>query len=321
MILTSTLAEQALQLAKEQGFALAGFTDLNISETDKDNIDEYIEQHRYGEMSWFPRHQSLRKDPGRMLSYENQPKPVRAFSALVLGMIYIDRDFEAALLQSRYRISRYAAGRDYHKVIKKRAEPIANLFQQAGIDSRICVDSAPVPEKVLARKAGLGWRGKHTLIINKDLGSFFVLGVILLSAKLTESEKDELPSFLKPEQVDLCRSCRLCIDACPTGALSEYKIDGSKCLSYITIESKSDRNKDIDRKKWVFGCDICQEVCPYNRSPKGRQVNRTEIDFTPRQIAYQMLAAPPNQDEWQLTAGMPIRRVSFEELQINYEHG
>lgn len=314
--LPQDLATEAIALSRQQGFDLVGFTDLHISEEEKQRFRAFVEEGRPAEMSWFSRHQELRLNPGRLLAYESTDDTdgpgVLAHSALVLGMLYRDPDYDRALEDSRFRIARYAVGRDYHRVMKKRAAPLTALFEKAGIQARICVDSAPLPEKLLARKAGLGWQGKHTNLIHPEKGSFFALAVILLSASTPASA-------MNPELADLCRSCNLCIEACPTGALEPYRIEPRKCLSYITIESKEDRNQQADRRQsWVFGCDICQEVCPYNRSPRGRRAIRSEPEFAPRPVIYAMLNEPPDEAVWEETAGMALRRVSLEQMQFNY---
>ncbi len=314
MQLTNHLVEQAMALARRQGFDLAGFTDLHIPEEEKERFQAFIEEGRPAEMGWFARHQQLRMNPERLLSYEpTEDTDVKARSALVLGMLYRDAEYDEALAGSRFRIARYGVGRDYHKVMKKRAAPLADLFARAGFDTRICVDSAPLPEKTLARKAGLGWQGKHTNLIHPEKGSFFLLCVLLLSGSL--------PDAWQPlEQPDLCRHCSLCIEACPTGALQPYRIEPRRCLSYITIESKEDRHLQADKRHgWVFGCDICQEVCPYNRSPRGRRSLRREPEFAPRSVIYSLLEDPPDESLWEQTAGMALRRVKLDQMLKNYD--
>jgi epoxyqueuosine reductase len=314
LFLTHDLATEAMALARKQGFDLAGFTDLQISEEEKGRFQAFVDEGRSGEMTWFSRHQHLRMNPGRLLAYAstNETDGVQAESALVLGMLYRDPDYDRALEDARFRIARYAVGRDYHKVMKKRAAPLRALFENAGIQARICVDSAPVPEKLLARKAGLGWQGKHTNLIHPEKGSYFVLGVILLSCSLPDTAKAQ-------ELSDLCRSCNLCIEACPTGALEPYRIDARKCLSYITIEAREDRNQQADRRQgWVFGCDICQEVCPYNRSPRGRRAIRLEPELAPRPVIYDLIHRLPDEDMWRETSGMALRRVSLDQMLMNY---
>ena len=312
--MTDEIAQELLALAEKQGFALAGFTDLELSQVDRDRLNQYVAEERYGEMQWFRNHQDLRLSPQRLLSYSKQDdagQPI-ARSAMVLAMLYRDSDYEKAVTKSKYKIARYAVGRDYHKVIKKRATVILHRLAELNITARLCVDSAPVAEKLLARKAGIGWQGKNSLMIHPDMGSFFLLGVILLDCNPPEEPASEI--------TDHCRSCNLCVAACPTGALEPYRIDPRRCLSYLTIEAKDDSSLfQEERSDRVFGCDICQEVCPYNRSPKGRAALRTEEEFAPWPLIYSMLEEMPADDLWQKTAGMALRRIDLEKMKLNYE--
>lgn len=338
MVLTEDMAVALAERARASGFDLAGFTDLKLDEADRAGLEAFVASGMHGEMEWFSRYQSMRLDPGMLL----RPGPAAgsasahagvsgataaatpttlaatARSAMVLGMVYVDREFESALAQSPYRVSRYAAGRDYHRVLKRHAAAILDLLEDYSIRSRLCVDSVPLPEKVLARRAGLGWRGKHTNIIHPDLGSWFFLGVILLECDLAVPAGEYIH---RRAVADQCGRCRLCRDACPTGALFEdYKIDGGRCLSYLTIEAKTEGRRafSAQRHGQVFGCDICQEVCPYNRRGSAATVDRRVEDFAPKEAVLALLRAAPDEMGWEALAGTSLRRITLASLQENY---
>jgi epoxyqueuosine reductase len=171
------------------------------------------------------------------------------------------------------KISRYAWGDDYHIVMTERLEELLAYIQalESGIKGRVYVDTGPVMDKVWAAKAGLGWQGKHTNLITKDYGSWVFLGEILLNCELEYDEPG----------ADACGTCTACIDACPTGAIVEpYVLDSAKCISYLTIEHRGAISAELGRKLegWIYGCDICQDVCPWNRFEKPTEVK----EFAPR---------------------------------------
>lgn len=258
-------------------------------------------------MAWFPRHQNMRLDPRGIFP--------AAKSVLMLGVVYRDPEYEETLARADRKISRYACGRDYHKVLRKQGKgllaAIREFLPQA--QGRVTVDSAPVPEKILARRAGLGWQGKHTNLIHPRHGSYFFLSALLLDIELE----------VDGEQTDLCGNCRLCLDACPTQALEAYKIDARRCISYLTIEHQGPIDPSFvgePLRNWVFGCDICQEVCPYNRSPRGRR-NETRLDdFRARPGVREALNGPGPRDEgeWdELRRGSPLGRIDLEKWRTN----
>ena len=231
--------------ALDCGFSLFGVADAVVPELDKKNILSWVEQGLAGKMDWYARNQDLR------LTLNNLGFTPR--SVIVLGALYQDRDYEEVFADKEFKISRYATGKDYHLVLKKRSEPLLKYLRENFPENKFRqgVDSLPVAEKVFAREAGIGWQGKNTNIINENLGSYFFLSVILTDLQLLAD---------KPV-TDRCGTCRACLDACPTGALFEpYKIDAGKCISYHTIEDRSETFSDsVANGKWVYGCDICHE--------------------------------------------------------------
>ena len=182
-----------------------------------------------------------------------------AKTVISLGMNYYVGK-EQSDLTSDFKFSNYAWGDDYHLVIKSKLFSLLEFIKnkKPNVKGLVCVDTAPIMEKVWAQRAGLGWQGKHTNLISTDFGSWLFLGEIIIDFEL---EPDD------PFTKDLCGSCTACIDACPTHALGEYELESGKCISYLTIEHRGDfidGHDDLDG--WIYGCDICQEVCPWNIS-------------------------------------------------------
>ena len=248
MTLTS---EYIKQKAHEIGFHKVGITNAVETNKERDNMEDWLLQKKHGGMDWMKKRKSER---GNIFEYFPEVKTV-----ISLGYNYYVGKNQLDL-NSKYKFSNYAWGDDYHDVIKKKLFYLLEEIEKKHpkIKGLVCVDTAPVMEKVWAQKAGLGWQGKHTNLISRDYGSWLFLGELLLDF--------ELP-IDSPFSDDLCGSCTACIDACPTMALNEYQIDASKCISYLTIEHKGEFNEDQKNLDgWIYGCDICQEVCPWNIS-------------------------------------------------------
>ena len=215
------------------------------------------------------------------------------------------------------KISNYAWGDDYHKIIKPRLYKFLNSITSKlpGTKGVVCIDTAPIMEKVWAQKGGLGWIGKHTNLITRDYGSWIFLGEILLNIEL----KYDLPF-----QDDLCGSCTACIDACPTNAFPEpYVLDASKCISYLTIEHRGDLPHKMENKlsSWIYGCDICQQVCPWNI--KFSQFSE-ETSFQPRDNLHNR-----HIDDWNLLTEndfralfrkSAVKRTKFEGFKRNIDN-
>ncbi len=214
------------------------------------------------------------------------------------------------------KIARYALGRDYHKVMRGRLKHLAKWVESEhpGSVSRACVDSAPVLEREYANRAGLGWFGKNTCLIDSRKGSWFFIGVLLTTA---EYERDT-------PAVGGCGTCRACIEACPTGAIvpegERWVVDARACISYLTIEEKS-ADLQGDTAGWTVGCDVCQEVCPFNQprpSQPDRAATTTDPDFAPREWPSLTRLVDITWEDWDgLTRGSPVRRVGWEGLRRN----
>lgn len=219
-----------------------------------DYLTAWLAAGRAGSMSYLHRNLNIRLDPAQILP--------GARSAIVTALNYHQpnpaRIEEAA---GSGRVAMYAWGEDYHVVLRDKLRAVASRMRESldeAFEARVCVDTAPIVERELAAAAGIGWIGKNTLVMHQDLGSYFFLGVIITTLELTPDE----PS------ADHCGSCRACLDACPTQAfVAPYQMDASRCISYLTIEHRGDVAAPFAQPigDWVFGCDVCQEVCPFNR--------------------------------------------------------
>lgn len=264
----SRLAARLPALAREFGFEQAGVAGIDLAESEA-RLERWLELGRHGTMGWMARHGRKRTRPAdllpgtlRVLCFRMRYWPGEAVPALT---VLADPD--------RAYISRYALGRDYHRLMRRRlrklAERIAGIAGPMGY--RVFVDSAPVMEKPLAAQAGLGWMGKHTNLIDRHEGSWFFLGEIYT----------DLPLPADRPVADHCGSCRACLDICPTGAIvAPYQLDASRCISYLTIEHRGpiplELRPPIGNR--VFGCDDCQLVCPWNRHARPSE----EAAFAPR---------------------------------------
>jgi iron-sulfur cluster binding protein, putative len=257
------VSEWIRDYARALGFELVGIAPAQPP-PHAESFLHWLAQGYAGAMEYLERTAHLRINPAELLP--------DARSAVVVGLNYAP----AELPDTDYRIARYALGDDYHQVIRAKLETLLSAIQAVAPEAqgRICVDSAPVLERDLAWLAGLGWYGKNTCLINTHRGSYFFLGVLLLTLELEYDTPAE----------GGCGTCRLCLDACPTGALTEpYVLDARKCISYLTIELRESipESYRAPMGEWLFGCDICQEVCPFNR-PRAHQPLRAQPTQEPR---------------------------------------
>ena len=264
----SRIAARLPALAREFGFEQAGVAGIDLGQAEA-RLERWLELDRHGTMDWMERHGRKRTRPADLL-----PGTLRV---LCFRMRYWPRDAVPALAvladPDRAYISRYALGRDYHRLMRRRLQKLAErIAQMAGpMGLRVFVDSAPVMEKPLAAQAGLGWMGKHTNLIDRHEGSWFFLGEIYT----------DLPLPVDRPVTDHCGSCRACLDICPTGAIvAPYQLDARRCISYLTIEHPGpiplELRPPIGNR--VFGCDDCQLVCPWNRHARPSE----EAAFAPR---------------------------------------
>ncbi|MFN6944861.1 MAG: tRNA epoxyqueuosine(34) reductase QueG [Cytophagaceae bacterium] len=237
------------QKAKEEGFDFCGISRAGFLEEEAPRLENWLKKGMHGSMQWMENHFDKRLDPTKLVEGS------KSVISLLLNY-YPEED----LADKENKISKYAYGEDYHFVIKDKLKSLVNTLRMeiGEFEARVFVDSAPVMDKVWARKSGLGWIGKNSNLINKGSGSFFFIAEIITDLEL---------EYDGPIN-DFCGTCTACIDACPTQAITDpYVVDGSKCISYLTIELKENIPSEFHGKmdNWIFGCDVCQDVCPWNR--------------------------------------------------------
>ncbi|MBN2702177.1 MAG: tRNA epoxyqueuosine(34) reductase QueG [Methylothermaceae bacterium] len=263
------LASEIKKWGRELGFQATGICDIDLGIAEE-NLKRWLARGFHGEMDFMARHGVKRSRPQQLV-----PDTMRIIAARMEYLPEPQTAMEQALEDPRRAyISRYALGRDYHKLIRKRLQKLARRIEQAAAPHgyRVFCDSAPVLEKPIAQKAGLGWQGKHTNLIAFKQGSWFFLGEIYT----------DLPLPVDPPVAQShCGSCRACIDVCPTGAIvGPYRLDARRCISYLTIELKGPIPEEFRAAigNRVYGCDDCQLFCPWNRHAR----NTVEPDFLPR---------------------------------------
>jgi len=237
--------------AKKLGFLFCGISKAEFLEEEAPRLEAWLKKGMHGEMGYMENHFDKRLDPRLLVD--------GAKSVISLGLNYFNDSVQAD--PTGPKISMYAYGDDYHQVIKDKLKQLLEIINEkiGQVNGRAFVDSAPVLDKAWAKKAGLGWIGKNSNLISKKAGSFFFLAELIVDLEL---EYDIAPA------ADHCGTCTNCIDACPTEAIvAPYVVDGSRCISYLTIELKNEIPQEFKGKmdNWMFGCDICQDVCPWNK--------------------------------------------------------
>jgi epoxyqueuosine reductase len=320
------------------GFALCGVCGVEESARATE-YDAWIAAGKHGSMEYLARNAEVRKRPELLLP--------GARSVIVVGDLYRAREVVGgesggglAEVQSASqptplptplpppsgrgsglavvsgRIARYAQGRDYHKVMKKRLHELCDALaaEHPGAGFRAFVDTAPVMERELALRAGLGWIGKHTLLIHPRLGSSMLLGGVMTTLEISDAAAKVEP--------DHCGTCTRCIDACPTQAITPYSVDASRCISYLTIERRGEIDESLQAQmgEWIFGCDVCQEVCPHNSvRPAGSDVGVAHGAYAPAREMLDAIAVLrwTEEDRRRELAGTAMTRAKLEMLKRN----
>jgi epoxyqueuosine reductase len=297
--LTSIIKQKALQI----GFTACGIAHAERLDKESLQLREWLQNNRHAGMGYMENHFELRIDPEILWP--------GAKSMIVVALNYYPGNVEWG--NPDFEISRYALGTDYHEVLREKLSHLLALVREVdhSANGRVCVDSAPVMEKIWAQKAGIGWQGKNSLLLTQNHGSYVFLGILILNLELT---------FNSPE-IDHCGSCYKCMVACPTHAIvSPGVIDSRNCISYHTIERKDNfENPPPLWDKWIFGCDVCQEVCPYNHDAEQTK----ESEFLPRKEILQLSV-----DKWiqldeeqyrKIFSKSPVKRAKLKGLKRNIE--
>lgn len=287
--------------ARELGFQQCGITNIDLS-TAEIRLQEWLDNHYHGEMEYMESHGSKRSRPAELV-----PGTLRVISVRIDYLPPEARMIETLKNPEKAYIARYALGRDYHKLIRKRLQQLAEKIQMVAgeLGYRAFADSAPVMEKPLAEKAGLGWIGKNTNLINSKAGSWFFLGEIYT----------DLPLPIDELATNHCGSCHACLDICPTKAfVGPYQLDARRCIAYLTIEFRGVIPEELRplMGNRVFGCDDCQFICPWNKFASSTQ----EGDFRPRHhldtVDLIELFEWSEEEFLQKTTGSAIRRIGYE---------
>jgi epoxyqueuosine reductase len=288
--------------AKRLGFDYCGISKAEFLEEEAPRLEAWLKNKMHGEMKYMENHFDMRLDPRKLVP------GAKSVVSLLLNYFPSEKQDSTAP-----KISKYAYGEDYHHVIKRKLKELLNSLQEKigkEVGGRVFVDSAPVLDKAWAKKSGLGWIGKNSNLINKQSGSFYFIAELITDLELIADHATG----------DFCGTCTRCIDACPTDAIvNPYIVDGSKCISYFTIELKGNIPAEMKGKfeNWTFGCDICQDVCPWNRFSKPHHEN----SFLPKKELLEM-----NKKEWteiteevfqQLFKNSAVKRTKYEGLKRN----
>lgn len=288
-----------------EGFDISGIAQASPHPEDSRHLSEWIAAGRNGSMKFMERNLDKRGDITSLVA--------GAKSVIVAGLRYYSNDPSAG--SDNYFVSRYARVRDYHQVMEEKLDRIRKIIKKLvpGSSSRVFCDAGPVTEKAWAIRAGLGWRGKHSLVINKDIGSFLFLGEIVTTA---EFQYDDASAR------DRCGDCTLCITACPTGAIcNDRTIDARRCIAYLTIEHEGDIPGEFSGKteKIIFGCDRCQEACPWNHKA---------VKYTDKDLVAEFNVTSLTRREWQNMTpedfkkyfkSSPIKRTGYKMIRRNID--
>lgn len=304
MGLLATNTQIIKEAAARLGFVFCGISKAGFLEEEANRLDTWLKRGYHGRMSYMENHHDMRLDPTKLVPGARS----------VVSLVYNYYPKADLARDGEPKVAKYAYGEDYHFIIREKLkELLAEIRDAIGeINGRAFVDSAPVMERTWAARSGLGWIGKNSLLLNRTMGSFFFLAELIIDLELV---------YDGPVK-DYCGTCTACMDACPTDAIPEpYVVDGSKCISYFTIELKEAIPEDYKGQfqDWIFGCDICQDVCPWNRFSKPHDEPR--LDPSPE------LSSMTKEDWLEITRETfdrvfrrsPLKRTRFEGIKRNID--
>ncbi len=286
--------------AHSLGFNFIGISKAEFLKDEAPRLEEWLKRNYQGEMHYLENYFDKRLDPTLLVPGAKS----------VISLVY--NYYPKQEINSHLKIAKYAYGEDYHNVIKEKlSDFMSRIEEEIGhVNGRVFVDSAPVMERAWAQRSGVGWIGKNSLLLNRSMGSFFFLAEIILDLEL------EYDGPVK----DYCGSCTACMDACPTEAIPEPSVvDGSKCISYFTIELKGamdDKQQASSFNNWIFGCDICQDVCPWNRFSKPHNESRFDPKSELNQMEWNEITKEIFEKVFEKSA---VKRTKFEGLKRNID--
>ncbi|MBU2493912.1 MAG: tRNA epoxyqueuosine(34) reductase QueG [Bacteroidetes bacterium] len=295
--------QHVIESARDLEFELIGFSKAETLEKESQRLEEWLKRNYQAGMTYMQRNLEKRKDVKNILP--------EAKSVISLGLnYYTNKKYENS--KGTGKVSRYAWGKDYHLIIWEKLDKLVALLKNIdpNFEAKTYVDTGPVMDKAWAVKSGMGWMGKHTNVINKEHGSWFFIATVITNYEFEYNEPI----------ADFCGTCTACIDACPTNAIvDEYVVDANRCISYLTIENKGEISKEFSGKfdNWIFGCDICQDVCPWN-SKFSKQTNEKEFFSNGnKELRFDEIDKLTDQQFKQRFAESPILRTKLKGLKRN----
>ena len=288
-------------IARKLGFDYCGISKAEFLKEEAPRLNKWLKNNHHGQMEYMARHMDKRLDPTKLVDGARS----------VISLLYNYYPESKLPEDNNFKLARYAYGKDYHFVLKTKLKEFMSLIRDKieYAEGRVFVDSAPVLERQWAARSGLGWIGKNTLLIHKKAGSYFFISEILLNVELHNDNPIG----------DFCGSCNRCIEACPTSALTPYQMDARKCLSYLTIELKENIPEEYNGKlhNWIFGCDICQEVCPWNKFAKSHKEPDFEPDERLKSMSKKKWIELTNDEYQSLFRESAVKRTKYKGLKRN----